>query len=136
MQQSTFLKLAGALQVLWGLFFIFRGGDVIAWFIIGACASTRLFPTGLGVFVLAFGALSWSVASRPGGPAIRAILFATLFYLMISMAVDAWWVLQGVLTSWTWGSIAMRGIVASGYAWYALLRAGRITVPGRSRLPP
>lgn len=122
MRRSTFLKLAGALQILWGLFFIFRGADVIAWFIIGSCASTRLFPTGLGVFVLAFGALSWSAASSPDGPAIRAILFTTLFYLLISMIVDAWWILQGVLTSWTWASVAMRGIVAFGYAWWAMRR--------------
>ncbi|HPF91909.1 MAG: hypothetical protein H6590_03340 [Flavobacteriales bacterium] len=123
MPRPRFLFLMGAFHILFGAFFFLFTGLAVDLFIETAGEAAAVIVKGLSGICFAIGLMNLMAHNSADGPALRAVLVGTLFYLLFTTSCDAYWIHTGVLKPLTWASIALRVVFAAGYV-YQLLVAG------------
>jgi hypothetical protein len=118
MKRSTFLLIAAIGQLFFGILFLFFTEMAASQNMKVVTDSALLLQKNLGVFSIAFGIISFLSRKDSDTISLRAILIGTLFYLIVSVCVDAYGIIKGIFTPQGWGGIVARILFIIGYFSY------------------
>lgn len=126
MSRPRFLLLIGAFHLLFGAFFLLFTGAAVHLFIETPGAAALVIVKGLSGICFAFGLMNLMARNSPDGPALRAVMVGTLFYLLFTTGCDVYWIRTGVLKPLAWASVALRLVFAAGYVYQLVVRKSRV----------
>lgn len=135
MTRNRFMLAVGVFHVLFGAFFFFFTSAGAQLFIEPPGKASLVIVKGLSGICFAFGAMNIIARHSAEGPALKAVLVGTLFYLLFTTGCDAYWIRTGILTPLAWASIALRLGFAGGYAFHLSRRYRRRVVRADARAP-
>jgi hypothetical protein len=122
MERQQFMLVVGWFHVIFGAFFLLFSELAITLFIDQAGPSSALIVRGLAGICFAFGLMNLIARKSKPGPALKAVLVGTLFYLLFTVSCDIHWTSIGLLKPLAWFSIVIRIGFAGGYV-YLLFRS-------------
>lgn len=128
MERRQFMLIVGWFHVGFGAFFLLFSDLAITLFIDQAGPSSSLIVRGLAGICFAFGLMNLLARKSKPGPALKAVLVGTLFYLVFTVGCDVHWTWIGLLRPLAWLSIAIRLGFAGGYVYLLFMR--KKGVPG------
>jgi hypothetical protein len=122
MQRRQFMLVVGWFHVFFGAFFLLFSNLAITLFIAQAGPSSSLIVRGLAGICFAFGMMNLLARKSKPGPALKAVLVGTLFYLLFTVGCDIHWTRIGLLQPLAWLSIVIRLGFAGGYVYLLMMR--------------
>lgn len=115
--RSRLLVLSGGAHLVCGLLFLFFSDATVGALVVDPPPRSVLLVRGLGGILIAFGVMNLLACRAPDGRALRALMAGTLLFLLFTAGFDLLWATQGLLHTAAWATIAVRGVLAVGYAW-------------------
>lgn len=118
MKRSTFLSITALLSLVFGVGLLLFPLDVARSYCMTIDEAGVLFARSVGASLLALGLVNWLARNAPASSALNAVLYGNLALHIVTMLLDAFATVTGVICIQGWGTVAMHVVLASGFAYY------------------
>ena len=125
MKVSTFLAIAGALGVVFGLAFLLAPGFALPQYGVPTEPHHLMLARYFGATLVAFGLVLWLLRRTRDDDALRAILLADVVGNAIGTALSAWSTVVGLQNAMGWSSAAIYGALTLGGIYFLSARTRR-----------
>ncbi len=124
MKIATYLAIAGAVSVLFGLEFLLAPGFALKQYAVATEPQNLMQARYFGSALLAFGLVVWLARRTRDDLALRAILQAGVVGNVVGGAISVWAAMTGLQNQMVWGSVAI-------YVVFSLASIFYLTSPAR-----
>jgi hypothetical protein len=125
MKLATYLSIAGAVAMLFGLEFLLAPGFALAQYGVPTEPHNLLQSRYFGGALFAFGLLMWLARRTTDETALGAILLAGIVGNLLGAAVSVWAAVSGLQNAMAWSSVAIYLLFAAGNLYYLSSSARR-----------
>ena len=125
MKLTTYLAIAGAVTVLFGLEFLLVPGFALRQYAIPTDPHNLMQARYFGGTLLAFGLVIWPAHRTRDDVVLRAILQASIVGNVLGAGISAWAALTGFQSEMVWSSVAIYTLFSLASLYYLLLPSRR-----------
>lgn len=122
MKRSTFLAIAAAIGVLFGLAMLMMTEQFVGMWGLTLTEGGVFLGRSLGAFLFSIGIVNWIVRNAPDSIALDAILYGNLAVHLLTGALDLFATTTGVINAQGWGAVVMHLVLGGGFAYYLFVR--------------
>ena len=125
MKLTTYLVIAGAVTILFGLEFLLVPGFALRQYAVPTDPHNLMQARYFGGTLLAFGLVIWLARGTRDDVVLRAILQASIVGNVLGAGISAWAAVTGLQSEMVWGSVAIYTLFSLASLYYLLLPARR-----------
>ncbi len=125
MKLATYLAIAGAIAVLFGLAFLLVPGLSLQYYAMPTEPHNLMQSRYFGGTLLAYGLIFWLARATRDDGAISAMLQAATVGNIVGLILSVWMGLSGLANAMIWGSVAIYALLLLGSVYFLAIPAKR-----------
>jgi hypothetical protein len=130
MSINTFIKIAGAVAILFGIGWLVVPRFMGATYGVVVLGDVILVTRFLGLTSIGWGLVGVLVSQSTDWTALRGVVVGSAVGNILGVIVSAWYTINGVLNAAGWSAVILYGIFFLGFAYYAM--SGQTVVARRA----
>ena len=130
MSINTFIKIAGAVAILFGIGWLVVPRFMAATYGVVVLGDVILVTRFLGLTSIGWGLVGVLVSQSTDWTALRGVVVGGAVGNILGVIVSAWYTINGVLNAAGWSAVILYGIFFLGFAYYAM--SGQTVVARRA----
>jgi len=119
MKLNNFLVLATIVAAVFGLAFLIAPSQLVGLYGVKLTPATEVLGRVAGSTILAFAIIFWGARNGKGAEALKAAVVAGLVTNGLDALILAHATYTGLLNSYGWAQVAINGVLALGFAYFA-----------------
>jgi hypothetical protein len=119
MKLNNFLVLATIVAALFGLAFLIAPSQLVALYGVQLTPTTEVLGRIAGSTILAFAIIYWGARNGKGTEALKAAVVAGFVTNGLDCLIMLHATYTGLLNSYGWAQVAINGLLAIGFAYFA-----------------
>jgi hypothetical protein len=120
MSVNTFIKIAGAVAILFGIGWLVVPRFMAATYGVVVLGDVILVTRFLGLTSIGWGLVGVLVSQSTDWTALRGVVVGGAVGNILGVIVSAWYTINGVLNAAGWSAVILYGIFFLGFAYYAM----------------
>ena len=120
MSINTFIKIAGAVAILFGIGWLVVPRFMAATYGVVVLGDVILVTRFLGLTSISWGLVGVLVSQSTDWIALRGVVVGGAVGNILGVIVSAWYTINGVLNAAGWSAVILYGIFFLGFAYYAM----------------
>jgi hypothetical protein len=117
---NTFIKIAGAVAILFGIGWLVFPRFMAAAYGVVTLGDVILVTRFLGLTSIGWGLVGVLVSQSTDWTALRSVVVGGAVGNILGVIVSAWYTINGVLNAAGWSAVILYGIFFLGFAYYAM----------------
>jgi hypothetical protein len=120
MSINTFIKIAGAVAILFGIGWLVVPRFMAATYGVVVLGDVILVTRFLGLTSIGWGLVGVLVSQSTDWTALRGVVVGGAVGNILGVIVSAWYTINGVLNAAGWSAVILYGVFFLGFAYYAM----------------
>ena len=126
MSINVFMKVTGAVAILFGIGFLLAPGFMATTYGLHANEVSILVTRFLGLTSIGWGMVGWLVSESSDWTALRGAVLGSALGQLIGLIVSVWYTVNGAFNAVGWSAVVIYGLFFLGALYY--VQAGQSTV--------
>jgi uncharacterized membrane protein YfcA len=115
---NVFMKISGAIAVLFGIGWLFFPDFMAATYGVQPNDVARMVTRFLGLTSIAWGLVGWLVSESSDWTALRGAAIGTAVGSLLGVIVSVWYTTNGFFNGMGWSAVLLYAIFFLGFAYY------------------